>query len=540
MAETTGDRRQLISSYKYVAMILFCLRFAVGWHMFYEGLAKLLTPNWTSAPYLELSRGICSGFFHWLYSSPHLLRTVDLLNIWGLILIGLALILGCFTHFASACGIVLLALCYLAQPPLIHTDPRIPLGGYYLLVDKNVIVSLLLAVFLFLPADRLWGLARLAQHRAEKREKAGAEPQTEKLNGRLAGFVTRRETLENLAAAPLLGVLGYTAGQKYTWEKVHAITGATIKLTDLSLNDLKGEMPQGTLGKLKISRLILGGNLMGGGSHGRDLIYLPSLMKAYNTDRKVLETLELAERAGINTSLLSTGNMPLFNKYRELASAKMQVICQVYMQKGFLEFLHHPVITAATVPDILTDIDRAIDYGVNAIYVNGSVAERFVELGRIDLLGKMLDHIKSQGYVAGLGAHSIEVPIQCEKAGLQPDYYVKTLHHDNYWSAHPRENRVEFSVDLAKLPDHNQFHDNIFDLFPEKTIEFMQTVRKPWIAFKVLAAGAIPPQDGFRFAFEHGADFICVGMFDFQIVEDVNIALDVLGAVKNRPRSWYA
>jgi hypothetical protein len=95
-------------------------------------------------------------------------------------------------------------------------------------------------------------------------------------------------------------------------------------------------------------------------------------------------------------------------------------------------------------------------------------------------------------------------------------------------------------VDTERLPDHNQFHDNMFDLFPDKTTEFMQTVKRPWIAFKVLAGGAITPQDGFKFAFENGADFICVGMFDFQIVEDVNIALDVLSNLKSRPRPWYA
>ena len=79
-----------------------------------------------------------------------------------------------------------------------------------------------------------------------------------------------------------------------------------------------------------------------------------------------------------------------------------------------------------------------------------------------------------------------------------------------------------------------------FDLFPEKTVEYMQSVKRPWIAFKVLAGGAIPPPDGFKFAFENGADFLCVGMLDFQIVEDVNIALDVLANVKSRPRPWCA
>jgi hypothetical protein len=43
---------------------------------------------------------------------------------------------------------------------------------------------------------------------------------------------------------------------------------------------------------------------------------------------------------------------------------------------------------------------------------------------------------------------------------------------------------------------------------PDRTIAFMQEIEKPWIAFKVLAAGGIRPESGFRYAFEHGADFM--------------------------------
>ena len=62
----------------------------------------------------------------------------------------------------------------------------------------------------------------------------------------------------------------------------------------------------------------------------------------------------------------------------------------------------------------------------------------------------------------------------------------------------------------------------------------------PFMAFKVLAGGAIHPNEGFKFAFENGADFICVGMFDYQIIEEVNIAQDVLSSPLHRDRNWYA
>ena len=61
-----------------------------------------------------------------------------------------------------------------------------------------------------------------------------------------------------------------------------------------------------------------------------------------------------------------------------------------------------------------------------------------------------------------------------------------------------------------------------------------------WIAFKTLAAGAIHPEVGFRYAFENGADFVCVGMYDFQVVDDVNIAIDVLSGDLERKRPWRA
>jgi hypothetical protein len=82
--------------------------------------------------------------------------------------------------------------------------------------------------------------------------------------------------------------------------------------------------------------------------------------------------------------------------------------------------------------------------------------------------------------------------------------------------------------------------DNYWCMDPAGTIRFFAELERPWIAYKVLAAGAIQPEAGFTHAFANGADFCVVGMFDFQIEENVATANRVLAATKNRERSWVA
>ena len=56
------------------------------------------------------------------------------------------------------------------------------------------------------------------------------------------------------------------------------------------------------------------------------------------------------------------------------------------------------------------------------------------------------------------------------------------------------------------------------------------------------AAGAIHPESAFKFCFENGADFLAVGMFDSQVVEDAIIARRTLAMdeVRERKRPWRA
>lgn len=507
---------------KLVPVFLALLRIVIGWHFLYEGLIKLLNPSWSARQFLEGSRWIFGDLFRWMASGDTGMWIIDAANAYGLTLIGLALILGLFTRLASWSGAVLLLMYYLAYPPFGGYSYGALSEGNYMIVNKNLVELFALILLAMTQSGQFFGLDKLRQR---KKKSVLSEELDKEEETKSNDINRRRELLKGLAGIPFLATFSGAFLRNMSVTGTDAVSGASaIRVEFKNLSELKGKLPEGKLGEMKITRMIMGCNLIGGWAHARDLKYANTLFKAYNSDQKVLETLHLGEMAGINATFMVNDFYPLFNKYLKMYGGKMQSVCQTYLKPE----------------DFLGDIDRAIGNGANTLYIQGAEGDRFVREGKISMLAKAIEHIKKQGYLAGMGAHSLEVVKACEKEGLPIDYYVKTFHNDNYWSAHPESEREEFSVDTKRNQDHNKIHDNMFDLFPVRTTEYMKEVKKPWIAFKVLAGGAILPEDGFRFAFENGADFICVGMFDFQVVDNVNTANKILGDIKKREREWFS
>jgi hypothetical protein len=284
------------------------------------------------------------------------------------------------------------------------------------------------------------------------------------------------------------------------------------------------EMPRGKIGKLGISRLIVGGNLTSGNAHSRDLLYVSPLVKRYFTDEKIFETWALCEKNGINTAItrLDDQTIRLIHRYWKEKGGKIQWMVQIKPKVRSLEAFK-------------ADTKLAVDHGVVGAYVQGSMADEMVKDGCTALIGEALQDIKDRGVIGGIGAHCLEVPVACEKAGFKPDFYMKTLHGSGYWSFNPRGEPWE-----PFHPISPRSGDNVWCTNPEETVEFMKKVECPWIAFKVLAAGSIPPRQGFRFAFEKGADFACAGLFDFQVQQDAWIVSDLLSGKLERPRPWRA
>jgi uncharacterized membrane protein YphA (DoxX/SURF4 family) len=514
--------------------LLTIIRIAIGWHFLYEGIAKLLSGTWSSAAYLAGSRWIFAPMFQWMADSTGIIAVVDFLNIWGMTLIGLGLMLGLFSRWASAGGALMLLFYLLAYPPIPGFMFGVPTEGSYLWVNRNLIELLVLVAFIFLSSDQHFSLDRLiSRWREEKARKPVADLPSD--TGRGSG---RREVIRDLIAIPALGAFAYALYRKNKWDSfeerflnvkgMDANSGATLlKFNYSTLKDLKGTVPttfinytdkSGQPAKFELSRLIMGGNLIGGWAHARDLIYVSKLVKTYHSDEKVIQTLALAEKCGINAIITNPQLGRIHQKYKHEFKSNMKFISDCGIALDFQKGIE---MSLATDSDALYCQGEITDRWTNPEYDDGT--GRTVPQ-RMELIRQGLEEIRSHGKPAGIGAHRIEAIKVCVEYGLKPDFWVKTCHSHNYWSALPG----------------TEWKDNMFDYDPQETVRFMATLKEPWIAFKVLAAGAIMPEEGLKYAFNNGADFVCLGMYDFQIVEDVNIALEAYAGAKDRSRPWMA
>lgn len=257
---------------------------------------------------------------------------------------------------------------------------------------------------------------------------------------------------------------------------------------------IKG-LQRGKFGKYEVSRLIIGGDPVSGIAHAGELVYQADFMKQYFNTPKILETLQVAEENGINTLLMRADDRIIshYNMYKRDRGGKLQWIATSAPEQG------SPVENAK----------RARDNGAIAVYLHGGVADELVKAGKTDQIGEIVEGFKKAGIMAGIGAHLLDTARACVQARIDPDFYMVTINQVNYYCSEAAEVGV-----------------------------FMRSIKKPWIAFKVLGAGRVKPQEGFRMAFQQGGDFLAVGMFDWQIRENVSHVKEMLANGIDRDRQW--
>jgi len=130
--------------------LLVLLRLALGWIFLYAGIVKVMDPKWSAAGFLKTAK-ILPELYTW-FGLPTNLPWVNLLNEWGLLLLGVSLILGLWVRWSAFLGVVLMILYYLPQVNFPYV------GANSLLVDEHIIYIIGLLILIFFRAGYYYGL----------------------------------------------------------------------------------------------------------------------------------------------------------------------------------------------------------------------------------------------------------------------------------------------------------------------------------------------------------------------------------------------
>jgi hypothetical protein len=257
------------------------------------------------------------------------------------------------------------------------------------------------------------------------------------------------------------------------------------------------DLPMGSFGGRKVSRLVIGGNLISGSAHAGEIVYQSDFMTHYFDTDRIFKTWTIAERNGINTTLMRCDPHIIehYGRFLRERGGKLHWITQTAPEQG----------------DPVQNAKLARDNGSFAVYLHGGVSDGLVEEGKVDQIGEAVEGFKKLGVFSGVAAHKLETIQAVEKAAIDPDFYMFTINKVNYLSSDPT------AID-----------------------NYMEKINRPWIGFKVLGAGRDHPKEGFRHAFQRGADLIAVGMFDWQVRNDSATAKELLAGDLERRRPWRA
>ena len=374
------------------------LRIAIGWHFLYEGVWKLCQDNWTAAGFLKSSEWIAGPLFKAVAANPVAMRAVDLANEWGLVLIGLGLIAGVLSRIAAGAGALMLAFFYVCQPPWLNATG----DAHYLFLDIRLVEAVALVLLACGPGP---GLGDLAKGLWAKVVRKDAAPD-----------LCRREWIGGLASCGVLATFGGLFARWKWGPKVDAVTSATAKAFEFTgLDKLSHPIDQFLqIGQLKLSRLILGGGMISGYAHPRDLKYLsgPSgLMKAYNTPDRTRHTLAFAEKAGINTIIINPLLIDTVTDYWKRTGGKIQFItnCGYHGAPGAGE--------EEIAKGLVKGAQMSVDRGAASCFMRGEYTDNMAVKGQDKLLedGEVLPRARHR---AGLLDAHVQQPKLLERDPL--------------------------------------------------------------------------------------------------------------------------
>ena len=236
-------------------------------------------------------------------------------------------------------------------------------------------------------------------------------------------------------------------------------------------------MPQIPFGSQKISRLVLGGNPINGGSHTSRFIDIP--MRRYFTVERRLGILSDAEREGINLwQTCPTGqypnNLDIYLQHREQGGQIGYMIITTSEEN----------LTARGIGGDNYSISAIADAGGISVSHWGAYTDRMWRAGKIDKVERFLKEVRDGGLVVGLATHIPEVVDYVESRGWDLDFYMTCMYN-------AFRGREEIKALLEHVPVPGTGREVYLEDDPPRMFKMIQQTSKTCLAFKILAAGRL-------------------------------------------------
>jgi len=284
----------------------------------------------------------------------------------------------------------------------------------------------------------------------------------------------RREFLKKMAAIPVaLAAARLAAGGE---------SQASAPVQEQAL-------PQIRLGKHSISRLVVGNNPFGAGSHLS--VFVNHQMREYYTPEQVLKTLRRCEEVGITCWQAGPGNIEMYKRLVAEGS-KMKFI-----------------VIASGDPKPLAGLAEG---GCIGAAHHGESTDGLFKGGKFEQVGDYLKRVRDAGLAAGVSTHMPDVVDAVESKGWDVDYYMTCV-----YERHRSREALEKLLGQAPIPQGEVYLPND----PPRMFKAMRQTRRPCLAFKILAAGRLSErkewvEKAFRETFESikPTDGAIIGIYD--------------------------
>lgn len=241
-------------------------------------------------------------------------------------------------------------------------------------------------------------------------------------------------------------------------------------------------LPTVRLGTLEVSRLILGSNPFWGYSHKSAA--LDEEMRRHHTDERIMQILDEAASCGV-TAVASPPDERWRKLWTRYAAGGGRLGIWISQCHGNPE-------------QMLSEIDRSVEAGAKAVFIQGARVEEQFGKGRFDTLRTWIEHIRKAGLPAGAAAHWPEIHPELERRDFPTDFYYQCMYNASKSSDYSAAEREQAAATIARIG-------------------------KPVVAYKILAAGRLTAAEGFEYAFNHiqRKDGVCVGIYAQNAVDQI-------------------